>query len=279
MKTGVITKIGGMHWDIRPAPKWGTIEVRVFDGVSTRAELGALVALVHCLIVDLDRRLSAGETLPNMQPWHVKENKCAQRDTDWTPRSSSTPTQTSASSLTIWIACSTTWRRLRSHSAARTSWRRWRTFPVAARPTSGNVVSRKRRAAIWLRSSTLGRRVGHLAGSQCEGLFRGLEIRAYQPFVQWVSIFSSHAVYYCPVLIDSWSQRGGAPGQSDRSWSSSHRLLLIGTAALTVLVLGVQAFASYKGYLGPVESLFGDYFLVPRSAPCLGWASLSRSSD
>ena len=75
MKTGVITKIGGMHWDIRPAPKWGTIEVRVFDGVSTRAELGALVALVHCLIVDLDRRLSAGETLPNMQPWHVKENK------------------------------------------------------------------------------------------------------------------------------------------------------------------------------------------------------------
>ena len=49
--------------------------VRVFDGVSTRAELGALVALVHCLIVDLDRRLSAGETLPNMQPWHVKENK------------------------------------------------------------------------------------------------------------------------------------------------------------------------------------------------------------
>jgi carboxylate-amine ligase len=75
MKTGVITKIGGMHWDIRPAPRWGTIEVRVFDGISTRAELGALVALVHCLIVDLDRRFEAGENLPNLQPWHVKENK------------------------------------------------------------------------------------------------------------------------------------------------------------------------------------------------------------
>lgn len=75
MKTGVITKIGGMHWDIRPAPQWGTIEVRVFDGVSTRAELSALVALVHCLIVDLDRRFEAGENLPNLQPWHVKENK------------------------------------------------------------------------------------------------------------------------------------------------------------------------------------------------------------
>ncbi|MFD9661755.1 glutamate--cysteine ligase [Rhodococcus sp. NPDC059968] len=75
MKTGVITKIGGMHWDIRPAPRWGTIEVRVFDGISTRAELSSLVALVHCLIVDLDRRFEAGENLPNLQPWHVKENK------------------------------------------------------------------------------------------------------------------------------------------------------------------------------------------------------------
>ncbi|ANS30346.1 Carboxylate-amine ligase [Rhodococcus opacus] len=75
MKTGVITKVGGMHWDIRPAPRWGTIEVRVFDGISTRAELSSLVALVHCLIVDLDRRFEAGENLPNLQPWHVKENK------------------------------------------------------------------------------------------------------------------------------------------------------------------------------------------------------------
>jgi len=38
-------------------------------------ELGALVAFTHCLIVDLDRRLDAGETLPTMPPWHVQENK------------------------------------------------------------------------------------------------------------------------------------------------------------------------------------------------------------
>src|SRR5699024_9697843 len=38
-------------------------------------ELGALVALTHCLVVDLDRRLEAGETLPTMPPWHVQENK------------------------------------------------------------------------------------------------------------------------------------------------------------------------------------------------------------
>ena len=38
-------------------------------------ELGALVALTHCLIVDLDRRLDAGEQLPTIPPWHVQESK------------------------------------------------------------------------------------------------------------------------------------------------------------------------------------------------------------
>lgn len=49
--------------------------MRIFDGVSNLAELGALVALTHSLIVDLDRRLDAGEQLPTMPPWHVQENK------------------------------------------------------------------------------------------------------------------------------------------------------------------------------------------------------------
>ncbi len=49
--------------------------MRIFDGVSNLRELAALVALTHCLIVDLDRRLDAGETLPVMPPWHVQENK------------------------------------------------------------------------------------------------------------------------------------------------------------------------------------------------------------
>jgi len=34
-----------------------------------------LVALMHCLVVDLDTRAAAGETLPTMPPWHVQENK------------------------------------------------------------------------------------------------------------------------------------------------------------------------------------------------------------
>lgn len=74
-KTGIIDHMNEIRWDIRPSPHLGTIEVRVFDGISNLRELEALVALTHCLIVDLDRRLEAGEQLPTMPPWHVQENK------------------------------------------------------------------------------------------------------------------------------------------------------------------------------------------------------------
>ena len=73
--TGIIDHVNEIRLDIRPSPHLGTIEVRVFDGVSNLHELAALVALTHCLIVDLDRRLDAGEQLPVMPPWHVQENK------------------------------------------------------------------------------------------------------------------------------------------------------------------------------------------------------------
>jgi glutamate---cysteine ligase / carboxylate-amine ligase len=74
-KTGIIDRIDEVRWDVRPSPHLGTVEVRIFDGVSNVRELSALVALTHCLVVDLDRRLDAGETLPTMPPWHVQENK------------------------------------------------------------------------------------------------------------------------------------------------------------------------------------------------------------
>ena len=74
-KTGIIDHMDEIRWDIRPSPHLGTLEVRVCDGLSNLRELGALVALTHCLVVDLDRRLDADESLPIMPPWHVQENK------------------------------------------------------------------------------------------------------------------------------------------------------------------------------------------------------------
>ncbi len=75
LHTGVIDDISEIRWDVRPAPRLGTVEIRICDGVSTMREMGALAALTQCLVVDLDRRLEAGETLPSMPPWHVQENK------------------------------------------------------------------------------------------------------------------------------------------------------------------------------------------------------------
>jgi carboxylate-amine ligase len=75
MHTGVIDHLNDIRWDVRPSPLHGTVEVRICDGVPTVRELAGLVALTHCLVVDLTRRLEAGEQLPVMPPWHVQENK------------------------------------------------------------------------------------------------------------------------------------------------------------------------------------------------------------
>src|SRR3954468_13508758 len=75
LTTGVIEVIDEIRWDVRPAPRLGTVEVRICDGVSTLTEMRALVALTHCLVVDLSDRLERGEKLPTMPPWHVQENK------------------------------------------------------------------------------------------------------------------------------------------------------------------------------------------------------------
>ncbi len=73
--SGVINHTGSMHFDVRPAAKWGTIEVRISDATSNLRELAAVVALTHCLIVHYDRMLERGAELPTLQQWHVAENK------------------------------------------------------------------------------------------------------------------------------------------------------------------------------------------------------------
>mgnify|MGYP002713374130 FL=1 len=73
--SGVINHTGSMHFDVRPAAKWGTIEVRISDATSNLRELAAVVALTHCLVVHFDQMLERGEELPTLQPWHVAENK------------------------------------------------------------------------------------------------------------------------------------------------------------------------------------------------------------
>jgi carboxylate-amine ligase len=73
--TGVIDDATEVRWDIRPAPRWGTIEVRACDGMSTLPELAAIAAFVQVMVEHFSRILDAGGELPVIQPWFVRENK------------------------------------------------------------------------------------------------------------------------------------------------------------------------------------------------------------
>ncbi|WP_374313405.1 glutamate--cysteine ligase [Microbacterium sp.] len=73
--TGVMEDATEVRWDIRPAPRWGTIEVRACDGMSTLPELAAVAALVQTLVEHFSRELDEGRDLLTLQPWFVRENK------------------------------------------------------------------------------------------------------------------------------------------------------------------------------------------------------------
>lgn len=74
-RTGVMTDPSEIRWDIRPAPRWGTIEVRACDGMSTLAELASVAALTQTLVEFFSRELDEGRSLPSLQPWFHRENK------------------------------------------------------------------------------------------------------------------------------------------------------------------------------------------------------------
>jgi carboxylate-amine ligase len=73
--TGIVDDHTEVRWDIRPSPQWGTLEMRACDGLSSPEEIGAVAALIQCLVEHMSEKLDAGETLPTLQPWYVRENK------------------------------------------------------------------------------------------------------------------------------------------------------------------------------------------------------------
>ncbi|MDL9979994.1 glutamate--cysteine ligase [Microbacterium candidum] len=75
VRTGVMADSTEVRWDIRPAPRWGTIEVRACDGMSTLPELAAVAALTQVLVEHFSREFDEGRELPSLQPWFLRENK------------------------------------------------------------------------------------------------------------------------------------------------------------------------------------------------------------
>ncbi len=75
VRTGVMADATEVRWDIRPAPRWGTIEVRACDGLSSLPELAAVAALVQVLVEHLSRQMDEGRSLSRMPAWFHRENK------------------------------------------------------------------------------------------------------------------------------------------------------------------------------------------------------------
>jgi len=72
---GVIDDHSELRWDVRPSPKWGTVELRFCDGLPTVREVASLTALAQCLVEDISTKLDNGLEIDQMQPWFVRENK------------------------------------------------------------------------------------------------------------------------------------------------------------------------------------------------------------
>lgn len=72
---GTIRSIREVWWDIRPHPGFGTLELRICDGIPTMDELCGIVALAQSLVVWLQERYQAGLHLPQHQAWTIRDNK------------------------------------------------------------------------------------------------------------------------------------------------------------------------------------------------------------
>ncbi|HUX70649.1 MAG TPA: glutamate--cysteine ligase [Cellulomonadaceae bacterium] len=75
LHTGVIDQFDEIRWDIRPSPRFGTLEMRICDGASNITEVKALAALTHCLVEHYSTLLDVGKPLPTIPPWFAQENK------------------------------------------------------------------------------------------------------------------------------------------------------------------------------------------------------------
>ena len=75
LRAGTIRSIKEVWWDIRPHPDFGTLEIRMFDGVPTLGEIGMVAALSQSLVQLFDTQLDRGYQLPRPQAWVVRDNK------------------------------------------------------------------------------------------------------------------------------------------------------------------------------------------------------------
>jgi glutamate---cysteine ligase / carboxylate-amine ligase len=77
-RAGVARDARSLHWDLRPSPRFGTVEVRVMDAQPTLSDALALVALLRALVRYLQRSRTATDRPPRLQPlpWWLHKDNC-----------------------------------------------------------------------------------------------------------------------------------------------------------------------------------------------------------
>jgi carboxylate-amine ligase len=70
-----IESVREVWWDVRPHPTFGTVELRICDGLPTLYEISWAAAMSQCLVEMLNGQLDRGYTLPVPKGWTVRENK------------------------------------------------------------------------------------------------------------------------------------------------------------------------------------------------------------
>lgn len=75
IKSRTISSIQEIWWDVRPHTKYGTLEIRICDSMSSMWELLAVVALIQSLVVWMELLYDRGIFLDLPRHWVISENK------------------------------------------------------------------------------------------------------------------------------------------------------------------------------------------------------------
>lgn len=70
-----IQTMNDLWWDIRPSPKYGTLEIRSCDGVATLEETVAIIAFIHLLAHWFSDNSDWLYSVTQPMPWILRENK------------------------------------------------------------------------------------------------------------------------------------------------------------------------------------------------------------
>ena len=132
VRAGALADHSYLWWDVRPHPRFGTIEVRILDAQPRAADSAALAGVVQALVRHYGRRYDRRRALPGRRPLPRRREPLARRASRAARTDGRSRAPVRACPLAGWSRqCSTAWPTMRPRSmramhstASRPSWQR-----------------------------------------------------------------------------------------------------------------------------------------------------------